>query len=79
MIDYFNSIFPNTRQALLSLFFCTTGEAIGEFDRVISNNITTGFQHAAWTIGIIAGIVSIMNGIASLRDRRRKERINDKN
>lgn len=62
------TFFNNTRQALLSLFFCSTGEAIGAVEKasMYSSDITVAFQHTAWTIGIIAGIVGIVNGIQNI-------------
>jgi hypothetical protein len=34
----------------------------------------TAFQHAAWTIAILAGVVSIINGIISICNKIREAR-----
>lgn len=33
----------------------------------------TAFQHAAWTVAIIAGIVSVVNGVKGWFRKRKKE------
>lgn len=40
----------------------------------IIENVNTAFQHAAWTVAILAGIVSIVNGVKNWKIFNRKNR-----
>lgn len=39
----------------------------------ILDHVNTAFQHAAWTIAIIAGIVSIANGVKNWKIFKRRK------
>ena len=56
--------------AISSAIAGTTAEQIEQnYDLV---NVNVAFQHAAWTIAIIAGLISTVNGIIMLRERYKK-------
>lgn len=64
----------NIRTGFVSLLFVGGGDAIEAVNSTLANQsyIATAFQHAAWTVGIIAGIVAVINGVDGIRARRRK-------
>lgn len=63
----------NVRTGAFSLLFVTGGDVIEAVNSTAINQsiVATGFQHAAWTIGILAGIVAIVNGIDGVVERKR--------
>jgi hypothetical protein len=69
-----NLFINNLRTAIISLLFVGSGNAIEAVNSMVTKQsyIATAFQHAAWTVGIIAGVVGIINGIDSIRVRRKK-------
>lgn len=75
MTDSMITFFNNTKQAILSLILCSTGEALGAVEKTTQyeNLVTIAFQHAAWTIGIIAGIVGIVNGLQNIIARSKQK------
>ena len=79
LIDAFlDFVTSSSRTAATSL----TGAVIGQItiDVPRLERINTAFQHAAWTVAIIAGIMTIINLFFPLRsfyeDRKRKREIN---
>ena len=56
--------------AISSALAGTTAEQIEQHSDIINVNIA--FQHAAWTIAIIAGLISTVNGVIMLRERYKK-------
>jgi hypothetical protein len=67
----------NIRTGVISLFFVSGGDAI---EAVSANQsvIITAVQHTAWAVGIVAGLIGIINGICSIQERRKRERNHDK-
>ena len=65
MVNYLNNI-SEVRAAFASGIAAITGEASvllsGTFVATDLELVNTLFQHAAWTVAIFAGIVSIVNG-----------------
>lgn len=57
------------KSAIASISSAFTGSVMANISLVEAN---TAFQHAAWTVAIIAGIVSIVNGIIKIREYFRK-------
>ncbi len=69
------------KSAIASIFSALTGTVMAEITVTAAN---TAFQHAAWTVAIIAGIVSIINGIIKIiqyckdcKDKRKKQDLNE--
>lgn len=64
-----------TRAALTSIFSAAAGtwyNYTGVYFASISlSAANTAFQHAAWTVAILAGIVSIVNGIKQWHLKRK--------
>lgn len=56
-----NNIKPSTA-SLTSITAAITGQASDFFSLTDLEIVNTLFQHAAWSIAIIAGLVSIING-----------------
>ena len=61
------SPFKSAYTAFVSALAGTTAEQIEQSLDIVKTN--TAFQHTAWTIAIIAGIISTINGIIMLRGR----------
>ena len=59
--------FKSAITAIGSAIAGTTAEQIEQNFYLVKTNIA--FQHAAWTIAIIAGIISTVNGVIMLRGR----------
>lgn len=53
------------KSAIASIVSAMTGTVMAEVTLTATN---TAFQHAAWTVAIIAGLVSIINGIIKICD-----------
>lgn len=53
------------KSAIASILSAMTGTIMADITITAAN---TAFQHAAWTVAIIAGIVSIINGIIKICD-----------
>ena len=70
------SPFKSAFTAISSAIAGTTAEQIEQNSDLI--NINTAFQHAAWTIAIIAGLISTINGIIMLRERYKKWKLKNK-
>lgn len=51
------------KSAIASIFSALTGTVMAEVTLTATN---TAFQHAAWTVAIIAGLVSIINGVIKI-------------
>ena len=65
------------KSAVASIVSALTGTAMANITLVDTN---TAFQHAAWTVAIIAGIVSIVNGIIKIVEyfkRNKKPDLNE--
>jgi hypothetical protein len=60
----------NIRASLLSITGAVTGTAIGEIEPVTNYALNTFFEHTAWTVGILAGIFSIIKTIRDLRQKK---------
>ena len=79
LLDAFlDFITSSSRTAATSL----TGAIVGQITIDVSrlDRVNIAFQHAAWTVAIIAGIMTIINLFFPLRsfyeDRKRKREIN---
>lgn len=59
MIDNIES----TRAFLASLGFAVYGEVLNYYPLITLDSANTFFQHLVWVIAILAGIVSIVNGV----------------
>ena len=64
------SPFKSAITAIGSAIAGTTAEQIDQVQNITAAN--TAFQHAAWTIAIVAGLVSVVNGIIVICDKYRK-------
>ena len=65
------------KSAVASIISAFTGSVMAEITLAGAN---TAFQHAAWTVAIIAGIVSIVNGIIKIFEyfkRNKKPDLNE--
>lgn len=66
------------KSAVASIFSALTGTVMADVAITAAN---TAFQHAAWTVAIIAGIVSIINGVIKIiqycKDKRKKPDLNE--
>ena len=51
------------KSAIASIVSAITGTVMAEVTLTATN---TAFQHAAWTVAIIAGLVSIINGVIKI-------------
>lgn len=68
-VDRILDFVRHSRTAVTSLSATTVGTALHQAQGVAEPAINTFFQHAAWTVGIVAGLLSIAKYI---RDLRRK-------
>lgn len=70
-IDPLKSAVTSIASAAFGTFtnYCSTSFAFGWISLQTAN---TFFQHAAWTVAILAGIVSIVNGIKGWFRNRNK-------
>ena len=64
------SPFKSAITAIGSAIAGTTAEQIDHVQNLTAAN--TAFQHAAWTIAIFAGLVSVVNGIIMICEKYRK-------
>ena len=62
MIKYIENI-DSAKAGLASVGAATTGQLSGMIELTNLEVINIMFQHAVWTIAIIAGIISIINGV----------------
>lgn len=66
------------KSAIASIISAITGTVMTEVTLTEAN---TAFQHAAWAVAIIAGLVSIINGIIKIIDwcknRHKKPDLNE--
>jgi len=70
-----NFITDSGRTAVTSVAGAITGQIAAEADKLSSVN--TAFQHAAWSVAILAGIMTMVNLFFPLRsfyDRRKQKR-----
>ena len=60
-----------TKAAITSIFSAAAGTwyNYNVFAVFTLNTVNTAFQHAAWTVAILAGIVSIINGVRSWKKK----------
>ena len=69
--ELYNSI----RVTVISIAATITGDVTPTISYEIKSyafdQITPYFQIAAWIVGIVAGIISILNGLKSLKKRKR--------
>lgn len=62
MIKYIENI-DSVKAGLASVGAAITGQLSGMIELTNLEVINIMFQHAVWTIAIIAGIISIINGV----------------
>ena len=66
------------KSAIASIVSAITGTMMADLTLI---NANTAFQHAAWTVAILAGIVSIINGVIKIcdwwRNRHKKQDLNE--
>jgi hypothetical protein len=51
------------KAAIVSITSAAVGQVYAWFPMININEANTLFQHLAWTVAILAGIVSIVNGV----------------
>lgn len=51
------------KSAIASIFSALTGTVMADVTLTAAN---TAFQHAAWAVAIVAGLVSIINGVIKI-------------
>jgi spore maturation protein SpmB len=65
-----------TKSAIASILSALTGTWYNYctvyFSSITLTNANTAFQHAAWTVAILAGIVSIINGMRQWKKTKNK-------
>jgi dihydrodipicolinate synthase/N-acetylneuraminate lyase len=74
LLQIVNFVTDSTKTALTSLGSAAVGTAASAANHV--TNVNTAFQHAAWTVAIIAGVLTTINLFFPLRtwyDRRHKK------
>jgi len=64
--------FKSAIAAIGSAIAGTTAEQIEQNIYLVKTNVA--FQHTAWTIAIIAGLISMINGIIMLRTNFKKSK-----
>lgn len=69
--ELYNSI----RISAISIIATITGDVTPNISYQVKSyafdQITPYFQIAAWIVGIVAGVISILNGLKSLKKRKR--------
>ena len=66
MVNQILDNFSADKSAIASISAATIGELASVFPLYITGKnleiVNTAFQHAAWVVAILAGIVSVVNG-----------------
>ena len=65
------------KAAIVSITSAAVGQIYAWFPMISINEANTLFQHLAWTVAILSGIVSIVNGVRKWFVKEKKKTDNN--